>query len=103
MYVLPEAFAEQPYSEIYVRGDFSDTLYTFGEEYTEKVSALEQVLTQLSGVACERRRDEVIGTAEEELGSARKTYEEQKADAEKQFAEAEAQLNAAQELSLIHI
>lgn len=97
MYVLPEAFAEQPYSEIYVRGDFSDTLYTFGEEYTKKASALEQVLTQLSDAACERRRDEVIGTAEEELDSARKTYEEEKANAEKQFAEAEAQLNAAQE------
>lgn len=96
MYVLPEAFSEQPYSEIYVRGDFSDVLYTFSDEYEKKADALEKELTQLSGAACERRRDEVIGTAEDELASARKTYEEQKAEAEKQFAEAETELNAAQ-------
>lgn len=96
MYILPEAFSEQPYSEIYVRSTFSDALYTFGDEYESRVGALEERIEAISGAACERRSSEVIGTARDELSAAQKTYDKQKAEAERGFAEAEKKLADAQ-------
>ena len=93
MYVLPEAFVQdQPYTEIYVRGDFSDSLYTFGSAYEQQADALEAEIERISGAACERRRSEVVQSAQDALSAAQSTYEEQKAQAEEGFADAEAQL-----------
>lgn len=93
MYVLPGAFVQdQPYTEIYVRGDFSDSLYTFGSAYEQQADALEAEIERISGAACERRRSEVVQSAQDALSAAQSTYEEQKAQAEEGFADAEAQL-----------
>lgn len=96
LFTLPEAFSMEAYTEVYLATDFSKELFTFGSSYEKEMDSLENEVESVSADACERRRDELIGPAEEELDKATKQYEEGKKQAEEELSKGEQALAEAE-------
>ena len=96
-YLLPEGFATDYLTSVYVSGGFLGSIYT--DEYDAGADAMEPLLKPLAeGIADERFRavyDEnrqVLEDAEAEYADGLAEYEEKKADALRQIADGEQEL-----------
>lgn len=98
VYLLPEGFDTDYYTEIYVKFDEDFPLYSDAyEEFLEEKEADWEKLTAQAG---NRRFQEITAEANEELADARKELEEKRAEAEEELADAKKELdNAAAELA----
>ena len=98
VYIPLDGFAEDYYTEVYVR--FAGDMGLYSDAYE---TYLDQVVADWESYgehAAGLRYQEIVAEAEEELADARKEFEEQKADGETELADAEAELaDAAAELA----
>ena len=90
MYLPPEGFQSEYYTEIYVKFDRDERIYSAEyDAYMEEREALWEKYCEEQG---ERRYQAILSEAEAELADARETFETEKADAEKELADAEKEL-----------
>lgn len=98
VYLLPEGFDVDYYTEIYVKFDEDFPLYS--DAYEEFIQEKEAVWESLVGQAADRRYQRITADANEELADAQKELEEKRAEAEEELADARRELDqAAEELA----
>lgn len=86
LYLLPEGFDTEYYTEIYVRFDQENALY--GPDYTDFIDGKEAVWEKLAEMAADGRFQRILSEAEAELADARAEFEDQKAEGEEELADA---------------
>lgn len=98
MYLMPEGFAEDYYTEIYVKFDADFPLYS--EAYDSYMEERQEEWEAYTQEAAEDRYQRIVREAEEEIVSAEAELEQEKADAEAELAAAKEELEEGeQELS----
>lgn len=94
MYLLPEGFDTEYFTEIYVRFNHDYPIYS--EEYDTYMKAKETLWEDYCEMQGERRYQAIVAEAEDELADAEKEFAEEKADAEKELADAKKELTDAE-------
>lgn len=90
MYLTPEGFAEDYYTEIYVKFDADFPLYSEAyDAYMDECEAEWETLTQ---EAADRRFRRIVQEADEEIASAEAELEQQRADAQTELTSAREEL-----------
>ncbi len=98
MYILPNAFDSEVYTEIYVK--FKDDFPLYSEAYDTYVENKEEEWEEYLSLVADRRFQDVLKEANEELAEAETEFEEEKAEAEAELADAKTELEeAAQEIA----
>ena len=93
-YLLPEGFATEYYTEIYVKFEENAPIYSDAyDAYMDKKESLWEDYCEEQG---ERRYQSIMAEAEEELADAEQELADEKADAEKELADAEQELTDAE-------
>ena len=102
VYLQPEGFEDDYYTEIFLRQKQDYTLYS--DEYKASVDALKDWAEPLTEQAAAQRYDSIMAEAEEKIADAEAELEEKTAeareeleDAQKKIADGEAELEDAQE------
>lgn len=95
MYLLPEGFATDYYTEIYVK--FEEDYPIYSKEYDAYIEEKEPLWETYCEEQGERRYQAIVADAEEELAEAEEELAEEKADALKELADAEKELTEAEE------
>lgn len=90
MYLLPQGFATDYYTEIYVKFDMDHRIYS--PQYDAYMAEREPQWKEYCQEQGERRYLAVVEEAQAELADARKDLEKEKAEAEKELAGAEQEL-----------
>ncbi|GFH95483.1 chromosome partition protein Smc [Lachnospiraceae bacterium] len=94
MYLLPQGFATDYYTEIYVKFDMDHRIYS--PQYDAYMAEREPQWKEYCQEQGERRYLAVVEEAQAELADARKELEKEKAEAEKELAGAEQELKEAE-------
>mgnify|MGYP002510107915 FL=1 len=94
MYLLPQGFATDYYTEIYVKFDMDHRIYS--PQYDAYMAEREPEWKEYCQEQGERRYLAVVEEAQAELADARKDLEKEKAEAEKELAGAEQELKEAE-------
>ena len=92
MYVTFDEFKPERYTELYVKGDYSDTLSPFSDEYESRTNELKARLEETAHLREQDIDIDFINESEQKLEDGKAEYEREKANAEKQLADAEKQL-----------
>lgn len=95
MYLLPEGFQMDVYTEIYVKFDEDAEIYS--EAYKSYIEEKTPLWEDYCGQQAERRYDSIMAEAQEKLDDAQKTLDDKKAEAEKELTDAKDTLTEAQE------
>jgi len=97
VYILPEVFKSEAYTEIYVRTDNTESRNSLlnNESYKESTSNIEQALKNLGVSRNEIRYAEVLKTGSDKLAEAKDKLDSSKKEAAEKFAEGYKQLDAA--------
>lgn len=95
MYLLPEGFTEEYYTEIYVK--FTENFPLYSQEYDDFMDKKEAQWEELTKEAAAGRYERILGEAKEELDEAKAELEEKRLDGEKELADARAELAEAEE------
>lgn len=95
MYLLPEGFATDYYTEIYVK--FKEDYPIYSKEYDAYIEEKDPLWETYCEEQGERRYQAIVADAEEELADAEEELAEEKADAQKELADAEKELTDAEE------
>lgn len=90
MYLLPEGFALDYYTEIFIKFDKDFELYS--DAYDSYMDEKEVLWEEFADEAALRRYDEIRAEGEAEIADAREELAQEKADAEAELADAEAEL-----------
>lgn len=93
-YLLPEGFATEYYTEIYVK--FEEDAPIYSDEYDAYMDEKEPLWENYCEEQGERRYQSIMAEAEEELADAEKDLADEKTDAEKELADAEQELTDAE-------
>ena len=93
-YLLPEGFATEYYTEIYVK--FEEDAPIYSDEYDAYMDEKEPLWEDYCEEQGERRYQSIMAEAEEELADAEKELADEKTDAEKELADAEQELTDAE-------
>lgn len=93
-YLLPEGFATEYYTEIYVK--FEEDAPIYSDEYDAYMDKKESLWEDYCEEQGERRYQSIMAEAEEELADAEKELADEKAEAEKELADAEKELTEAE-------
>lgn len=97
MYVLPEVFDSEVYTEVWVKLNQDFTLYS--DEYEVYIEQKQEEWEIYAETAAENRFQRILGEANQELAEAKEEFATEKADAEAELKEAEAELaDAAKEI-----
>lgn len=97
LYLLPEGFQTQYYTEIYVKFDNDDTIYS--KQYETYMAQRETLWEQYCRELGERRYQAIVRQAQEELADARAELDRERTDAQAELDRArEELLNAQAEL-----
>lgn len=94
MYLLPEGFATDYYTEIYVK--FEEDYPIYSKEYDVYIDEKEKIWETYCEEQGERRYQAIVADAESELADAEEELAEEKADAQKEFADARKELTDAE-------
>ncbi|WP_139903070.1 ABC transporter permease [Clostridium thermarum] len=99
VYILPEVFKSEVYTEIYVRTESDESTNSLldNEAYKNYISNIEKSLKDLGKPRNELRYAEVLNTAEDKLREAELELEDAKKEAAEKFADAHRQINDAEE------
>lgn len=93
MYLLPEAYDSEAYTEIYVK--FVQDFALYSDEYDAFIEQKESEWEGYLETAAERRYQDILAEANEELTDAKREFEEKKAEAEAELADAKQELEEA--------
>ncbi len=88
MFVYPECFALDPYTDIFVRLDGSRMLNTFSDEYFALIDDFISGLEKFGKERSDIRYEVLRGDAEKQISDAKLEYENAKGEAERRLAEA---------------
>ena len=90
IYLMPEGFETDYYTEIYVKFDEDNPIYSDEyDDYIEKKESQWEIYCEERG---ERRYQSIMADAEEELADAEQELADEKADAERELADAKQEL-----------
>ena len=92
MYLQPEAFAYEAYTEIYLTAAGAKAQNSLTDAYRQTVQTVADNLAAIQDVRCQARYDGLLADARAELDDAWQQYYEAKADADAQLADAAAEL-----------
>ena len=91
LYLMPETYDTDYYTDIFVRLDNDDKLYS--EEYKDTIKALTPVWEELTDKQANVRYERVIANAETEIQEGRDELAEKRADGEKELRDAKKELD----------
>jgi len=92
MYLLPEDFAYETYTEIYVTAEGALEQNSMAEEYEATVEAVQTRVEAIQDERCRARYDEIRGEAQAEIDDAWQEYYDAEAEAEQELADAAQEL-----------
>ncbi len=92
MYLQPEAFAYEAYTEIYLTATGAKEQNSLTDAYRQTVQTVADNLAAIQDARCQARYDGLLADARAELDDAWQQYDEAKADADAQLADAAAEL-----------
>lgn len=92
MYLLPEDFAYDTYTEIYVTAEGARQLNSMDDEYTATVEAVEDKVEAIQDQRCQARYDEIRAEAQSEIDDAWSEYYDAEAEAEQELSDAAREL-----------
>lgn len=92
MYLQPEAFAYEAYTEIYLTAAGAKAQNSLTDAYRQTVQTVADNLAAIQDDRCQARYDGLLADARAELDDAWQQYDEAKADADAQLADAADQL-----------
>ena len=92
MYLQPEAFAYEAYTEIYLTAAGAKAQNSLTDAYRQTVQTVADNLAAIQDARCQARYDGLLADARAELDDAWQQYDEAKADADAQLADAAAEL-----------
>lgn len=93
MYIMPENFAFERYTELYVKTDISDKYSAFSEDYESLIEEMGDTLEKTADIRCEVFNDDVIDKAKTELQDARDELDSEREKADVEFADAKNELD----------
>ena len=94
IYLMPEGFETDYYTEIYVKFDEDNPIYSDEyDDYIEEKESQWEIYCEEQG---ERRYQSIMADAEEELADAEQELADEKADAERELADAKQELTDAE-------
>lgn len=97
MFVYPECFALEPYTDIFVRLSGAEALNTFSDEYFGLVDDALDELEEFGAVRSDIRLESIRNDAEKKISEARDKYEEAGKKAESELASAASKIADAKE------
>lgn len=92
MYLLPEDFAYETYTEIYVTAEGALEQNSMAEEYEATVEAVQTRVEAIQDERCQARCDEIRGEAQAEIDDAWQEYYDAEEEAEQELADAAQEL-----------
>ena len=92
MYLQPEAFAYEAYTEIYLTAAGAKAQNSLTDAYRQTVQTVADNLAAIQDARCQARYDGLLADARAELDDAWQQYDEAKADADAQLDDAAAEL-----------
>ena len=95
MYILPEGFACDYFTEIFVR--FDQKLPLYSQKYKDYMEEKEELWDQLCAQRAKERYDSILEDAQTELDDARAELNDKETEAQEELAKAETELNDAQQ------
>lgn len=93
MYLLPQGFCAEFYTEIYVK--FNQDYPIYSKDYNDYIDEKEPLWKDYCKAQGERRYQAIVADAEAELANAKQTLAEEKADAKQTLADAKKELTDA--------
>lgn len=95
MYVLPENYALEAYTDIFLTFDDLDALNSFEDVYLDEIDRYSDIFTEMGDSRASLRYDEVTADARQTLDDARAEYNDAKAEADEKLSDVRAQLDDA--------
>lgn len=92
MYIQDSNFKSDVYSDIYVTVNDTKNLNSYKDEYFSVVDKVHEAIDNKSDAIIERRYDDVISLANEELDKGKKEYEDKKAEIYQKLNDAEVEI-----------
>ena len=92
VYVLPEDFDQEVYTQIYVKLHGAEELTSYTDGYDNLVEKMQERVEGIADARCEIRYEDVVGEAEEAIASAEEELADGKKEAEEKIADAEEEL-----------
>ena len=96
VYVLPEDFDYEVYTEVYLKVKEADILTAYTDAYDTLIEEVYQRIEDIAGERCEIRYQDVCDEANEKLEDAKKELAEGESEAESELADAWAELEDGQ-------
>ena len=91
-YILPQDFAYDTYTEIYLTVDGARDMNSLSDTYDDTVQAVSDALDNISGERCDVRLQEVKADAQKEIDDAWDEYNDSAAEAEQELSDAAQEL-----------
>ncbi len=91
-YILPQDFAYESYTEIYLTVDGALAMNSMGDAYEKAVQTVSDEVEEIAGARCEARLQEVKSDAQQEIDDAWDEYNESAAEAEEELSDAAQEL-----------
>lgn len=92
MYLLPEDFAYDTYTEIYLTAQGARDQNSMEDSYTATVEALQTAVESIQDERCQSRYDEIVGDAQQEIDDAWAEYYDAEAEARQELDDAAREL-----------
>lgn len=92
MYLLPQDFAYETYTEVYLTAEGALELNSMEDAYDATVEALQANVESIQDDRCQDRYDEILGDARQELDDGWAEYYDAKEEAEQELADAAREL-----------
>ena len=91
-YILPQDFAYESYTEIYLTVDDALAMNSMGDAYEKAVQAVSDEAEEIAGARCEARLQEVKPDAQQEIDDAWDEYNDAAAEADEELSDAAREL-----------
>lgn len=92
MYLLPEDYAFEAYTEIYLTVDGALAANSLGDDYDPLVDTVKNKIEAIQELRCQTRYDEIYDEAQQKIDDAWASYHEAKEEADQKLSDAKAEL-----------
>lgn len=92
MYLLPEDYAFEAYTEIYLTVDGALAANSLGNDYDPLVDTVKNKIEAIQELRCQTRYDEIYDEAQQKIDDAWASYHEAKEEADQKLSDAKAEL-----------
>ncbi len=92
MYLLPEDYAFEAYTEIYLTVDGALDANSLGDDYDPLVDTVKNKIEAIQELRCQTRYDEIYDEAQQKIDDAWASYHEAKEEADQKLSDAKAEL-----------